>query len=372
MPFQILHLSDLHLDAALPALGPQRRADLRAALGRILALARERKVDAVTVAGDLYEQAYALPEIADFLAQQFARLAPIRVFIAPGERDPYTHDSLYALTRWPENVTLFTQGRLTPLELAPGIFLWGAACPPARGGRDLAGLRVDRAGVNLLLLHAADSAVPGDEALFTVDAAAVRAAGFDLALLGHQHGGRRSPEDAPVCIYPGSPEPLGLAEDAGGHHVALVTLHAGACAVDLLPVNRWRALALTVDLTACADVAEIAARVCAALRAAQADADARTLCTVTLTGAPDCAPDLAALREQVDVQARVRYEVQFTSPYDLERLAQEQTVRGLLVRRFQARLDRITNADERRRALTALTLALQALEGKQVQPYEIA
>ena len=57
-----------------------------ATLGRILTLARERQVDVVTIAGDLYEQDYALPETAGFLAQQFAKLAPIRVFVALGER----------------------------------------------------------------------------------------------------------------------------------------------------------------------------------------------------------------------------------------------------------------------------------------------
>lgn len=139
----LLHLSNLHLDAPFPTLGPERRADLRATLGRILALARERRVDAVTIAGDLYEQDYALPDTAAFLAQQAARLAPIRVFIAPGERDPYTHDSLYALTRWPENVTLFSQGQLTAVELGPGITLWGAACP-ASGSVGSAGGHVAR------------------------------------------------------------------------------------------------------------------------------------------------------------------------------------------------------------------------------------
>ncbi|MBN2004214.1 MAG: metallophosphoesterase [Anaerolineae bacterium] len=105
---KLLHLSNLHFDAAFPALGPTRHADLRAALGRILALARERKVDAVTIAGDLYEQEYAPPDTAAFLAQQFARLAPIRVFIAPGARDPYTNDSLPSLSLRRKGVSPFS------------------------------------------------------------------------------------------------------------------------------------------------------------------------------------------------------------------------------------------------------------------------
>src|SRR3954447_23877003 len=133
--FRLLHFADLHIDTSfatdgLPAtVGTWRRADLRATLGRIMALARERKVDAVTIAGDLYEQDYALPDTAKFLMEQFSRLAPIPVCVAPGKCDPYIDGSLYALSHWPENVTIFSQSQLVPIELAPNIQLWGAAHP---------------------------------------------------------------------------------------------------------------------------------------------------------------------------------------------------------------------------------------------------
>lgn len=370
----LLHLSDLHVDAPFPTLGPERRADQRATLGRILALARERKVDAVTIAGDLYEQDYALPDTAAFLAQQFARLAPIRVFIAPGERDPYTNNSLYALTRWPENVTIFSQGQLALVELAPGVTLWGAACPPARGGATLDGFQCDRPGVNLLLLHAADAdrPAPGAEGMFNVSASAVRAAGFDFALLGYRHAARLWPEDAPCCLYPGSPEPLGPEAKDVQHTIALVTVQETGCAVEQIPINQWRHRAAQVDVTGCSSVAEAAARVQAALAVAFDVVDDRLICEVTLTGAPDAPLETAAVLAQVETPAQLYGQARFTFPYDLERLAQEQTVRGLLVRRFQGNLSGSKDEAERQRRLRALAVALQALEGKSVAYYEIA
>ncbi len=370
----LLHLSDLHLDAPFPALGLERRADLRATLGRILALARERQVAAVTIAGDLYEQDYALPDTAAFLAQQFARLAPIAVFIAPGERDPYTNDSLYALTHWPENVTIFSQGQLTPVELTPGITLWGATCPPARGGATLDGFQCDRPGVNLLLLHAADADQPatGAEGVFTVSASAIRAAGFDFALLGHHHAARLWPEDAPRCLYPGSPEPLRPEAKDVRHTVTLVTVQEAGCAVEHIPINQWRHRAAQVDVSGCSSVAEAAARVQAALTVALDGVDDRLICEVTLTGAPDAPLETAAVLAQVQTPAHLYGQARFTFPYDLERLAQEQTVRGLLVRRFQGNLSGSTDEAERQRHLRALAVALQALEGKPVEYYEIA
>ena len=90
MSYKILHFADLHLDTSFAGqgfpieYGNERRLDLRATLTRILAHARELKVNVVTIGGDLFEQEYLLPETADFIQQQLALIAPIRVIIAPG------------------------------------------------------------------------------------------------------------------------------------------------------------------------------------------------------------------------------------------------------------------------------------------------
>src|SRR3989304_5470636 len=115
MSYKILHFADLHLDASFAGqgfpveYGNERRLDLRATLTRILARSRELKVNAVTIGGDLFVQEYLLPETADFIQQQMALLAPIRVIIAPGGQDPYTNESPYARLNWPENVDIFYQ-----------------------------------------------------------------------------------------------------------------------------------------------------------------------------------------------------------------------------------------------------------------------
>lgn len=379
MGHTILHYADVHLEASFAVdglaapVGTWRRADLRATLGRILTLARERQVDAVTIAGDLYEQDYVLPDTADFLAQQFVRLVPIRVFIAPGEHDPYTSDSLYALTRWPENVTVFSQGQLAAVELASGIHLWGAACPPSRGHKTLDRFHVDREGVNLLLLHATDTPQPklGGEALFMVDADTVRTAGFDFALLGHHHTGRLCPEESPCCVYSGSPEPLTPEQADGAHQVVLLTIQDEVCTPEMIPISRWRYRSLHVDLTGCESIAEAGMCVEGALQATPDGDDERTVGQVALTGRPEFDLDVAALAEQVTTKAHLHYDAQLALPYNLEQLAQEQTVRGLLMRRFQAHLEAAKSLRERTQAESALLCALRVLDGKQVNLDEV-
>ena len=160
---KLMHFADLHLDApfrwAQVEAARARRQALRQTLERICELAVGRAADALCCGGDLYEQERFTPDTAEFLRTTFAGLAPLRVFIAPG--GIMTGSGLRAFTgqvEWPANVHVFTEGRLTPAELADGFTLWGAAHrAPANTGNFLGdGFRVDRAGVHVALFHGSE------------------------------------------------------------------------------------------------------------------------------------------------------------------------------------------------------------------------
>ena len=99
--------------------------------------------------------------------------------------------------------------------------------------------------------------------------------------------------------------------------------------------------------------------------------DQRSVCHITLTGVPDFDLGVAELATRVETKAHVDYQTRLSLAYDLAQLAREQTVRGLLVRRFQTRLENAGNDKERKMALNALNYALQVLDGKQVHSNEI-
>lgn len=375
--FQILHFADLHLDTAFTAdklpskVGAWRRDDLRATLGRILTLARERRVDAVTIAGDLYDQAYAMPELAEYLRQQFTRLAPIPVFIAPGQHDPYLNESLYTLTDWPDNVTIFSQGKLSSITIGPGIFLWGAACPPRREYRTLAGFQVAQSGINLLLLHALpiEQAEESEQTTFLINEAALQQAGFNAALLGGLHQGLFQLDELSNCLYPGSPEPLTAQEAGGGHHLILLKIDGDHCKPELIPVCQWHYRSFRIDLTQCETMPDAVKQVEQALQNLGEQLDERLIVHIIFNGSPGFDLDVESLTEAIDTKAHLTYETRLLLPYDLERLTQEATVRGLLVRRFQEQIEQGQTGQERSDLLNALYLALQAFEGRQVLPF---
>ena len=74
---RLLHCADVHLDTSFVGLGEavarRRRAAIRRTFQRVIDLALEKEVDALTIGGDLYEDLRSQRDTAQFLQQEFDR-----------------------------------------------------------------------------------------------------------------------------------------------------------------------------------------------------------------------------------------------------------------------------------------------------------
>ena len=360
---KLLHFADLHLDTpfrwAPPGVARSRRRALRETLTRICHLAADLGVDALCCGGDLYEQDMFTPDTAEFLRSSFAELAPLRVFIAPGNHDWLGPASLYRQVTWTPNVHIFDQGQLRPVELAEGVTLWGVAHrAPANTPNFLDGFRVDRDGIHLALFHGSeqgDLAFQGEGKVphAPFRAAQIREAGLDHALLGHFH----TPRDADRYTYPGNPDPLTFGE-AGDRGAVLFHLAGDAS----ITRERHRVAVstvadVTVDLTGVTHSGQVGDRVL------QAVDEMTGVVRVTLAG--EIGPDVDLRLQDVEslpvphLDALVVRLGRVFPGYDLEQLKSEPTVRGRFVHDVLGSPE--LDEDQRRRVLVT---GLRALAGR--------
>jgi DNA repair exonuclease SbcCD nuclease subunit len=356
---RILHFADLHLDApfawARPETARLRRRNRRETLARILQLADDEAVDAILCAGDLFEHERFTPDTVAFLRESFGRThRPI--YLAPGNHDWFSGRSPYALEAWSPNVHIFTDARLTPVELADGLTLWGAAHrAPANTGPFFADFRPDRGGVHLAIAHASERSAlpfqePDKELHAPFDADELEAAGIDHAFLGHYHVAR----DRDRYTYPGNPDPLAFGE-SDGRGVVLASVAAdGTVERDRRVVAVSQVHEVPVALDGCLHVDDLRARVSEAIAGLSGSV------RVTLSG--EVAADLpieprglSALGDHLD--ALVVRAGAMTPAYDLEAIQAEVTVRGQFAR------DALLIADEDRQRKVLIT-GLRALEGR--------
>ena len=71
---KLIHCSDLHLDSALRSNLTQEKAKMRnvelcTAFGRLVDFAREERVEAVLIAGDLFDSPYVSRQTADYVRE---------------------------------------------------------------------------------------------------------------------------------------------------------------------------------------------------------------------------------------------------------------------------------------------------------------
>ncbi len=112
-PITWIHTADLHLD--MPVQGWrgskevlwQRQEEYRVTFQKIISLAKEKDVTFLIIAGDFLEHGFVTHSTLSFVSEQFARIPNTKVWIAPGNHDPYRSDSYYQIYKWPDHVYIF-------------------------------------------------------------------------------------------------------------------------------------------------------------------------------------------------------------------------------------------------------------------------
>ena len=233
MPFRFVHTADIHLDSPLRSLALRNRdlAELigdatRRALVAIVDLCLEEQVDALVIAGDLYDGDQTSMKTARFLASQMERLhrAGIKVFKVRGN-----HDAMSRITQeliLPPSVKVFG-GRAEAVELRAGtldIVLHGLSFAKPQAPESLLPKfkQPTPDAINIGILHTSLAGAPGHDVYAPCSAAELHGWGFDYWALGHIHT-RAQHAGARTVIMPGIPQGRDINE-AGPKTASLVTI----------------------------------------------------------------------------------------------------------------------------------------------------
>lgn len=233
MAFKFVHTADIHLDSPLKslALRDEGLAELvgnatRATFSRIVDLCLSEEVQALLIAGDLYDGGQTSMKTARFLAQEMERLAAegIPAFVIRGN-----HDAASKISReltLPDSVTVFP-GKANVIETtwaghavavhgisfrdphAPETLL-DRFRPPVRGA------------FNIGLLHTSLGGAHGHDPYAPCALSDLQATGFDYWALGHLHQRAVYP-GATTVVMPGIPQGRDIGE-AGVKSVTLVSI----------------------------------------------------------------------------------------------------------------------------------------------------
>ena len=212
---KFVHLADVHFDAPFTTisdraeLGQTRRLEQRSAFKKVIDFIKQNNVDYLFISGDLYEQEYIKKSTIDYINNLFKEIKNTKIFIAPGNHDPYINESYYNSFEWENNVKIFTQNTEKVENDDVNIYGYGFNNYEMNLNQ-LEKINIDeKEKINILVTHG--TIIEGNELSGIYNPISINTLknkGFDYVALGHIH--KRD------NYYPGSLISMGF-DELGEH-----------------------------------------------------------------------------------------------------------------------------------------------------------
>ncbi len=306
--FRFLHAADLHLDTPFVGLGatsPAAAALLRDAsldaFDELVRVAILRQVDAVVLAGDIYDGPERGVRAQLRLLRGTQRLdeAGIRTFIAHGNHDP-VEEGWTAVRDWPDSVTVFPAGEVqsVPVE-RDGEHLatvHGTSYARRHETENLSSYFSpgEHPGPHVAVLHANVGGQPGHDPYSPCSVDDLVRSGFDYWALGHVHVRQVLHRD-PWIVYPGNLQGR-HARETGAHGALIVEIDdAGTVAEpEFVVLDRVRLDVASIDIAGLADLGALRSRLAEEAHSHLAAAEGRSVVLrVRLEGRGELHDDLS-------------------------------------------------------------------------------
>ena len=207
---KFIHIADVHLDSPFKTIsdradiGVERRLEQRNALKKVIEYIKQNNIEYLFISGDLYEQDYIRESSIYFLNELFKEIPDTKIYIAPGNHDPFIKNSFYATFNWNKNVKIFTN--VVQKVENDGVNIYGFGFNNFEmNDNQIKNIELDEPEkINILITHGD----LGESKYNYMNLQDIKNIGFDYVALGHIH--KRN--DTTNIVYPGSLISLGFDE----------------------------------------------------------------------------------------------------------------------------------------------------------------
>lgn len=222
---KFIHMADMHFDSPfvnlsqIDTLGDLKRLEQRKAFKKIIEFIKENNIEYFFISGDLYENQYIKQSTIEYINNLFKEIPKTKIFISPGNHDPYLKNSYYNTYKWNDNVKIFNS-KIEKVETEDAnIYGYGFDdfyCYDS-GLKDFQLENNEK--LNILVIHASLDGGWDDERVYnSISSKLIKEKGFDYVALGHIHKLDYNTYEKQRIVYPSSPIALGF-DEIGEHGV---------------------------------------------------------------------------------------------------------------------------------------------------------
>ena len=360
---KFVHIADMHFDSPFvnltdkEGLGDLRRLEQRRAFKKAIEYIKENDVEYLFISGDLYEQKYIKKSTIEYINNLFKQIPETKIFISPGNHDPFIKNSYYNKFNWNENVRIFNS-KIEKIELEDAnIYGFGFDDFYCKNiGIENIEIQ-DKSKLNILVMHGSlDGGNIEDNEYNPLSRKILKEKGFDYVALGHIHKLDYNQDENQNIVYPGSTVSLGF-DELGKHGMIVGTLKKGKINLDFIPLDNTEFKLKELDVT------EIISKEDLIEKINELEINEDNLIEIVLVGRRNFEIDKYELYKLISNDKVIKIKDRTKINYDLNKLANENTLKGLFVKEMLQKLNDENLSEEDKEIIEkSIEIGLEALE----------
>lgn len=359
---KFIHIADMHFDSPFVNLsdkdimGDLRRLEQRKAFKKVIEYIKENDIKYLFISGDLYEHKYVKKSTIEYINNLFKEIPETKILISPGNHDPKIKNSYYNKFEWNDNVKIFGS-KIEKVEL-PEVDIYGYGfddfyCTDS----GIENFEIENKNkINILIIHGTlDGASIEEKQYNSMTKKMLKQKGFDYIALGHIHTRDYNSEENQNIIYPGSTISLGF-DELGEHGMILGEVEKESINLKFIPLDEEEFIEINLDVSDLFSIEELIEKI------NSLKIEENQYVKIILIGNRNFEINIYELLKFIENKKIIKIKNKTKLGYDLNKISNETTLKGLFAKEMKEKLNGITDAEEKEIIEKAIEVGFEALE----------
>ncbi len=359
---KFVHIADMHFDTPFENLnlknnfGKIRRLDQREIFKKIIKYISENKIEYFFISGDFYENEFIRKSTIEYINELFKEIPQTKIFITPGNHDPYLKNSMYYNLEWNDNVKIFTS-KIEKVE-TPEADIYGVGFEDFYcSNLNIENIKIENKNkINILITHGALNASNKLQLQYNpLNENKLKQLGFDYIALGHIHKPDYNREENQRIVYPGSTIAMGF-DELGKHGFITGNIEKEKIEINFIPIDDKEFVEIELDITNLNDADELIEKL------NNLELETNKFYKIILIGKRKFEIITSNILNLLNNKNIIKIKDKTTLQFNIEELANDYTLKGIFVKEIIEELKKENYTEEQLNKI--LEIGLSALENK--------
>lgn len=362
---KFVHIADIHFDSPFINLsdrdtfGEIKRLEQRKVFKKVIEYIKENEIEYLFIAGDLYENQYIRQSTIEYINNLFKEIPQTKIYISPGNHDPFIKNSYYNKFKWNKNVKIFNSDIEKIEEENINIYGYGFDdfyCTDC-GIQEFEIKEEDKENINILIIHSTiDGANIKEKQYNSISRRLLQEKGFDYVATGHIHKLDYNTYENQNIVYPGSTIALGF-DELGEHGMIVGDIEKNHLKLEFVPLNETEFIEIEIDVTEIISKDELIEKI------NEIKINENQFAKIILKGKRNFEIDTYDLYKLIINNRIIKIKNKTKINYNLEKIANNTTLKGLVAEEMLEQLKNNELSEEDIEIIEkAVEIAFDALE----------